>query len=301
MINAQQPGSFSDVTYHDGVPHLVRPADGFVHVERFDAGFTLIAKYPCEGSAFPRILSTPVGLCIIYRPGDGLSVIWRNLSVPCIVCAGVTTVANPEKPDEQIKCPACLASGAETRVYPVAFGANWPCALGPNGYVVNDLHGRCTSYTHDGQLAHDLDQLPGTGVARLDSMNYPVSCDANQFDQFDEWQMQKPQYAGRLFVGENQEGGVACVLDNTIKTVLNIYTETFEPKVAKHPDRDEWAVVTTGKGYAVMTLFSGITPADVGVQPPPVDHVDPPPVLPPVTQVIRTKPGDRIEIFAEEG
>ncbi len=240
------PGSYPDVTFHDGQVHLVTMNAGRVEVYRWDGTrFHPVFNAVCEGNGFPCLRSVDGSLWLFYRPQDGRSCVLRNLTTN----------------DERIYEPSDKTN------WNVGF-YNWPLALGDAGYCCSSLWEWTRVYSYSGEQAGaDLPHMPGSGIAYLDGMNRPVSMDDNA-GTMSQWGMLNPERTDGLVVGEGQTGGVPCVFEDRIKKVIDEGNAgCFLPKVARNGAAAEWAIVTTD--YRTARLFYDVTPADFeGTTPP---------------------------------
>lgn len=142
---------------------------------------------------------------------------------------------------------------------------NWPIAINADGFTFNDLtinSSKCEVRDWNNELNQTFPAFPGTGLAYLNTLNVLISNDENRFNEFAQYQIQNPMYAGDVFVGEAQEGGVGIVhVPTKTKNIFLAGQNTYVPKITKYGDK--YALVTGD--YHSMTLIYDISLADIGV------------------------------------
>lgn len=269
------PGGFSDVTSHEGFIYVVTMGGAQVTVKRLEADGSLhpVVAFPCEGNGFPRLRSVSSGLLLAYRPQSGQEVVIYN----------VTT--------------------GESRVITGGSFYNWPVVIGQNGYAINfnGTDGNVVVYGLDGQVVNTFTGIGrGTGLARLEDDNQRVvTNDDNYASQLQAWGLYNPEYAGEVFCGNGNEGGVGCVYQHRDKSVLMPPVEAQLPKIAQHGNT--WAIISNDFATGLATLRHDITVADLTGQPEPPIPPDPP--TPPSNTIYKftvpsLKAGDQIVITA---
>src|SRR4030095_4613441 len=168
---------------------------------------------------------------LTYRTGDGLSIAVRDLT-----------------------------TGEEIRHTGTFY--NWPMVLGDSQYAIDDLSpGReqVRVYAYIGELEATNPPAPGTGCAWM--TDHYVTNDQNRFTQLIPYGILNPHYAGPLFCGEAQDGGVGLVdQPSQKKLIVNAGQNTYEPRIAQYAP-DKWAVVTGD--YTTVTLIYDITQQDI--------------------------------------
>lgn len=218
------------------------------------AAFQPIYSRSMDGSAgagFPSLaVSATDDLWLGYVPSDGLSVRLVNLST------------NASKD--------VARQGWKVETFPVVCGLN--------GYAITWNNGSGTyqtkTYRYDHSEVATLAIGSGQGLARVaDDLLTVVTNDENRNAEA-QWGVLNPVYAGAVFGGEGQTGGIPLVYQQAKKIILAEGSEAFMPRVAQLGT--EWAAAATGQHNQTVTLYTGITAADfTGVTVPPVE---PPPI-----------------------
>ncbi len=248
MTTVTMPGSFADVTAHNGSLYVCTMQGDVVVAELQGGALVERWRFPCGGNGFARIRSVNGVLWLIYRPQSGTEVVMQNLTT------------------------------GESHTHTGVF-YNWPACLGVSGYAVNFGGAAGPTVIYDYPTHWPVTTLNSgtpTGLARVADDNLSVvTIDDNRGSQA-QWGLLNPEYAGDVFCGEGMTGGVPMVYQHRDKLILREGTECFVPKITQHGSA--WAVVTTD--YRTVQLTYDITAADFGaVTVPPIE----PPVEPPPT------------------